>query len=317
MTDPVAAAIREGRLHPSEERIVRYLLDQEVAEVDEAGEDPSESWVAACLEDLPRPTYNTRPVAASASAADDAAYEALYGAAQAEPVAASADVDPEFAHLFPPTVRGRPRPVTASAGLMGEEHPLDWAIRTGRIGAHHRAEWAKRYAANPTATATTLASLYPIYAGPTAVAAAAYSTVPTALPPGHDPTLNYAEELRARQPDLIAAAEELSPAPELFPPNGDYPIATASGLPVDAVADLPWRARLVASAEPNLAKAWTLARAHGDAAAAGETAMGHIFQDQSLDQHPLVQDHVQAVHNWAMQPDFTDGEWAALFGPRA
>ena len=66
-------------------------------------------------------------------------------------------------------------------------------------------------------------------------------------------------------------------------------MATASGLEVAAVRDLPWRARLVASAEPDRAIAWRTAQEF-----AGEEEMALI----ELSRHQAVLRHVANVFAW-------------------
>lgn len=311
MTDPVAAAIRDGRLAPHEADIVQHFIDHEADEAADAGEDPQDSWVADLLGELP--AGRARPVAAAAPAdldddEDDELDSAIY-------------------RLSPPTPA---RPIAASAptGPWGTGDPVTWGVQTGRLGQSGLAQWRDRYARDPIRTAATIRSLTAILppggASPVA-AAASYDYDPvydacydehgnprpagyaaaqpveasyalpmtTASPPRPAAHANYVEELRSTHPGLVAAAEQGGPAPTLFA-AGDYPDSTASGISPDVVAEVPsWRARAAAAWEPNQAQAHRIVEQYSD------PEFGPWEAATDFAKHPAVQDHIAAVSNWA------------------
>jgi hypothetical protein len=145
---------------------------------------------------------------------------------------------------------------------------------------------------------------------------------------------NYVEECRSQRPDLVAAAEGDGEAPELFAGSGDYPSATASGLPADAIeAVLPWRARLAIASEPNQARAYQLLQDY-----AGDDPGLEDEARMNLARHGAVKRHMNDVEVWlhssGISPDlrrqqavvassgdldeygFTPAEYEALYGPR-
>lgn len=203
---------------------------------------------------------------------------------------------------------------------------VDYLVRTDRIhaGAASVAAWQAAYRRDPAGTEAAARQLYPLPqvrlmaaaldradgdvdpdadldaaidrltspAGrrPQHVAAAARvpqveaSPVRTVYP-------NAVEELRASHPDLVRAAERGGPPPTMFG-TGDMPTTSASGIAVGALYGLPWRARLAAAWEPELARAHALVENYSD-------ELGPWQAAQDFARHPAVLDYVSRVNSWA------------------
>lgn len=180
------------------------------------------------------------------------------------------------------------------------EHPADWAFRTGRITDSTLGSWKAQYAANPAATAQTLAMLgaseWQIaenakHLGRSlkqpALADAPQAAIRTVGAPGY---ANLVEELRSNMPRTVEAAERHTSAPQLFAGSGNMPLATASGLETSLLGPLPWRARLVVAYEPDRQRAFELAQQYADHG--GE----EIWQE--LDSTDAVKDYTARVKAW-------------------
>lgn len=77
MADPIAAALAAGRIAPHEVDLARRLVEAEMDGEDSA--DPGDTWVAACLADLPRGRASSQIAASYGDDPDDdAAIAALY-----------------------------------------------------------------------------------------------------------------------------------------------------------------------------------------------------------------------------------------------
>lgn len=208
------------------------------------------------------------------------------------------------------------------AGPWNGQHPVSWALATGRLTERSAPEWLSRYIADPANTASTLASLAPVLGatrvtagsaqhddgedpyralfgddgsgdGPRGVTASHYgSAMPTVdASPARDTTIyrNAVEELRASQPGLIRAAERGGPPPGMFGASGDYPLVTASGTDPAMLRALPWRARIAA----------TWARDSADVARIINDCTGDPLAAWELNGHPEVQDYIARVQLWA------------------
>jgi hypothetical protein len=103
-------------------------------------------------------------------------------------------------------------------------------------------------------------------------------------------------------------------------PRYASPASTASGIPVPALRNLPWRAKLACAFEPNLARAFELTQVYG----VGPDADWDAFHE--LGNHPAVRDYMGRVMAWYAsagvgEPDSPDGtalsaaEVRGLFGP--
>ncbi|GAA2370770.1 hypothetical protein Cme02nite_45110 [Catellatospora methionotrophica] len=178
------------------------------------------------------------------------------------------------------------------------EHPADWAFRTGRISDKTLSSWKAQYAADPAGIAQTLASLgaFPWIAEenakklgltPPALADAPQAATRNSGAPGY---ANLVEELRSNMPRTVAAAERHTSAPQLFAGSGNMPLATASGVETSLLGPLPWRARLVVAYEPDRQRAFELAQQYADHG--GE----EIWQD--LDSNDAVRDYTARVNSW-------------------
>jgi hypothetical protein len=92
---------------------------------------------------------------------------------------------------------------------------------------------------------------------------------------------------------------------------GDFPTATASGIPPEALNHLPWRARLAAAHEPDRVKAFQMTQDFGG-------PQGDALSVE-LDGHAAVRNYVAQVNAWLTAPDgapaMTDDEIAGLFPP--
>jgi hypothetical protein len=217
-----------------------------------------------------------------------------------------------IAAAAPPTDLSRP---------WGTGNPVAWAEATDRITASSAGFWQAKHREAPAEVEATLIQLTPVprsllaaslpvvdlleeayeamFAGvPTSGAPAAgtrrtsasYQPPPVIAGPAPTDFRNAVEELRSTHPQLVAAAERGVPAPSMFS-GGDYPTSTASGLSPTALYGLPWRARLAAAWEPDLAQAHRIVE---------ECAAGDPWGlEQSLAGSPAVRDYVAQVRAWA------------------
>lgn len=224
-------------------------------------------------------------------------------------------VDIEDVYTFCRTVAAARRaapPAAPSGPWAAGEHPVDWAYRTERVAATSVDHWKARYASDPAGVGRTLTELTPVLGiRPGGVSAAAVK------PPQRGATgyLNGVEELRAEAPRQVASAVTASSPPPLFPGNGDYPLATASGVPPAALAHLPWRARLAAAWEPDTARVMEMARQY-----AGPD--GEVMAAYELANNPAVGAYVASVQEWyvsagtheAASPEAADEAYRQMYG---
>lgn len=123
-----------------------------------------------------------------------------------------------------------PKQQTIPPGPWNErgEHPVQWALRTGRLGAGDERAFYSYFAADPQTYAQLL------------------------------PTLTV----------CFAAAEDPAPGGAAAPPavlgGSDLPAATASGVEPGALGALPWEARVAAAYEPDRAKVAQILTDYGD-----------------------------------------------------
>lgn len=181
------------------------------------------------------------------------------------------------------------------------EHPADWAFRTGRISINSLASWKAQYAADPDDVAQTL-TILAVFPGmpetnakhlgglgkqPTLADAPQAAARATVGAPGYS---NLVEEMRANMPRTVEAAERHTSAPQLFAGSGNMPLATSSGMDTALLGPLPWRARLVVAYEPDRGRAFELAQDYADHG--GEEIW------QTLDSHDAVKNYVGRVQAW-------------------
>jgi len=207
-------------------------------------------------------------------------------------------VDIEDVYAFCRTVAAARRaapPAAPSGPWAAGEHPADWAYRTERVAASSVDNWKARYATDPAGVGRTLTELTPVLGIRPPGAAAAVKPAQR----GASGYLNGVEELRAEAPRQVASAVTAVSPPPLFPGSGDYPLATASGVPPAALAHLPWRARLAAAWEPNTVRVMEMARNY-----AGPD--GEVMAAYELANNPAVGAYVASVQEWYVSAGATD-----------